>query len=169
MGVSEDSKRLKALVIASADFSIMVWGSGEGNPFFYTKRVQIRDAIQEKFKRTEPFFPEDKEDAYPELEDMKDKEAAMVAAAGAVLALETTDGPRQEVARYCDMAPWKIFIMIDKKYENSQGYAMELRKDVDQTFYTEKQLTDCDLVGLCLRFIRKRAYKKFLRLDPVSI
>lgn len=169
MGFTEDSKKLENLACASADFSIMVWGSGEGNPSFYVKRSQIRDAIKAEFKNTEPFFPEEKKNAYPELPDMKDKEAAMAVAAGAILALETTDGPRQEVARYCDLAPWKFFVMIDKKYEKSPGWAMELRKEVEKFFYTKKQLEDCNLVGYCLSFIRTRAYKKFLHLDPISI
>lgn len=163
MDLAKEAQIKNDMVAVQADFPVMVWGSGEKSPY-YNKRKQIRNDIKNKFPNADPFFPEERMDMkeFSFLETVEKKEGAMTVASGAILALETSDGPRQEVARYVHIAPEKFLLMIPKQYESAPGYAPLLRKGVKKHGFTEKDVEECNLVQVCVDFVLSVAWNKFI-------
>jgi len=147
VGLAEEAQKKNDMVAVQADLPVMVWGPGTKKPH-YEKRKQIRDVVQEKFKHTDVFFPEDRMELseFSMLDSDEDKEAAMTVSSEAVLSLETkeSEGSRQEGARYIHISPEKLFVMIHKDYEGSDGYPAKLRGKVKKYFYPEEELDITD-------------------------
>ena len=137
---------------------ILVWGPGEPaedttDRRGYEKRVQIRDAIRDKFPSSEVYFSED-----PEMQDISsafkgqlDREVMQAWVADFVIVLDMSRGSDLELDHFIPTYSWfrkKVHVFLPEEYVNSGGLADEVFNELNPDRlegFTREEFEECSL------------------------
>jgi len=139
---------------------VLVWGPGPSDKN-YKKRQDIRSELQKSFPAAEIYFSEDPalrkltRKAYP---DVVDEEKAHGLVADLVLALDTSKGVGEEIAKFSAIPKIaaKLIVLSNKRYRSVRTFPAEVRKRVRHVqWYDEDDFSSCRLAKqMCVNHVR---------------
>jgi hypothetical protein len=162
----EDSLKKVEALLSGASISVLVWGSGTGSPKDYEKRGKIRKVLSDYFRNADVKFSED-----PSLRALvpgageitiPQEELWQLAACDVCVALDTSAGVSQEIARFTGTRfTYKLLILTNEQYKGSTGFPALLRENQNQVFYSDLEYDSCSLCGRVLQHVKTVVLNKF--------
>jgi hypothetical protein len=169
MSFADSINRLEAL-LSGASIAVLVWGSGTGSPKDYEKREKIRKVLSEYFRNADVKFSED-----PSLRALvpgsgeitiPQEELWQLAACDVCVALDTSAGVSQEIARYtATRFAYKLLILTHEKYKGSTRFPALLRENQNQVFYSDIEYDSCNLCGRVLQHVKQVVLNRFANTE----
>lgn len=164
--------------LARTNLWVVVLGPGEDGTG-YEKRCEIRDTLN-NMQGVRAYFPEDEEyKRYIErrygLSSQSIIEITIVQCASAhvVLALETTEGPREEVAMFSrrdDIWP-HLFPLVHEKYKGKAHDTLpgHVRNRLQVRHYSDTEMSECHVATqICPEIVRARQIQRSDLLTDLS-
>lgn len=153
------------MLLRGMPLAIIVWGSGVGYPEDYEKRVKIRSVLQDYFINAEVKFSEDEDlrDLVPGRGEIgfPQEELWELNVCDVCIALDTSEGVAQEIARFVNTAlSYKLIIFSHEKYKGSSSFPASLRDKQNQQFYSDYEYSSCDVTKRVLTHVQQVALTK---------
>ena len=155
------------------ELDVLVWGPGAGAPQDNAKRQKIRDSISAQFPVAEVRFSEELVASAGDLANgldtlpLPEQELWHLAASDVCVVLDTSKGSGEEIAHFSGTPHCcKLLVFTHEQYSNANSFPAELRKKVEQRFYTDEEYESCNLVAKVLKHIETIALGK-LSSHPV--
>ncbi len=154
-----------AQVAEAMDLVVLVWGPGTGGYEHYEKRQKIRSELERVFANSDVRYSEDPDldAAIPGASDLRthEKELWHLAACDVCVVLDRSSGAAAEVAHFCDSAhARKLVVLTHQQYEGSTSFTAELRRTLNQLFYSDDEYVSCSLVERVIARVRQVALAK---------
>ncbi|MCP4200877.1 MAG: hypothetical protein GY769_02980 [bacterium] len=151
--------------ITNHKLNVLVWGPSSKDPSLLAKREKIKDQIGGRFPYADVRFSED-----PELDKLidgaeflsvPDKELFHLGACDTCIVLDASKGAGEEIAHFSSskFAP-RLFILTNEKYKDASSFPAALRENQNQVFYSESELSSCNLVERVIVHLKKEALRQ---------
>lgn len=146
---------------ASSELVIFVWGPGEANEGS-EKRTQLRDELRNLYEMSGVYFSEDADvvDATPGAEDLSfhERERWHLAAADLCIVLDTSAGPREEIAHFASHPRAnRLVIFTPENLKDARGFPANLRERLRQLYFTPQEWKSCNVVARAINIVDNEA------------
>lgn len=167
----EDQIQKIKLQVYALPVNVLVWGPGQVGGEGYEKRLQIQRKLQERFPNADIRFSEELalSRVLPGKDlELHEEELWHLAACDVCVALDTSRGVGEEIAHFStSIYAYKLWILSNRKYEDSSSFPASLRRHRNQIFYTNEEYESCSLLDRVVTRVEQVALGMIAGLKPI--
>jgi hypothetical protein len=148
------------LQVRLLELTVLVWGPGGKAGKDHEKRKKLKETLKTEFQNADVRFSEDldKDVEVPGQKELtvQERELWHLAACDVCVVFDTSKGAGEEIAHFSNSNyAYKLLVLTDQKYERSTSFPAQLRKNLNQVFYTEKEYKSCNVVARAVDRVRQ--------------